>query len=240
MFPLTQCSHFFRMTTSIFYKADWLFFRPHLQQKSLHFSLYFTCQCLWAINSLQSLRIGNLSSNMCCTVDQCTAPPTQHIFLFSACQQQLPATGVPITRQRFDHMRQKFREYVQAQTLQNWKFWIVSFWLTLFMVSIQTTLHYITLHWYIDCFLCLKILSFLFSFPVKTLCRSGGALHNASIYQFTNHKQKLKKQCFMRYFVNPWANIRISEKSKRDERSFICHAKLCQYRLDIVSLTCCQ
>ncbi|XP_068187310.1 carbohydrate-responsive element-binding protein isoform X2 [Antennarius striatus] len=44
----------------------------------------------------------------------------------NACQQQLPATGVPITRQRFDHMRQRFREYVQAQTLQNWKFWIFS------------------------------------------------------------------------------------------------------------------
>lgn len=44
----------------------------------------------------------------------------------NACQQQLPATGVPITPQRFDNMRQKFREYVQAQTLQNWKFWIFS------------------------------------------------------------------------------------------------------------------
>lgn len=44
----------------------------------------------------------------------------------NTCQQQLPATGVPITRQRFDHMRQKFREYVQVQTLQNWKFWIFS------------------------------------------------------------------------------------------------------------------
>ncbi|XP_047235954.1 carbohydrate-responsive element-binding protein-like isoform X2 [Girardinichthys multiradiatus] len=44
----------------------------------------------------------------------------------NACQQQLPATGVPITRQRFDYMRQKFREYVRAQTLQNWKFWIFS------------------------------------------------------------------------------------------------------------------
>ncbi|XP_030602161.1 carbohydrate-responsive element-binding protein isoform X2 [Archocentrus centrarchus] len=44
----------------------------------------------------------------------------------NTCQQQLPATGVPITRQRFDHMRQKFREYVRAQTLQNWKFWIFS------------------------------------------------------------------------------------------------------------------
>ncbi|KAL0194216.1 hypothetical protein M9458_012512, partial [Cirrhinus mrigala] len=38
----------------------------------------------------------------------------------NACQQQLPATGVPVTRQRFDHMREKFREYVRAQTLQNW------------------------------------------------------------------------------------------------------------------------
>ncbi|KAK0136231.1 Carbohydrate-responsive element-binding protein [Merluccius polli] len=52
----------------------------------------------------------------------------QHLnSAINVCQQQLPATGVPITRQRFDHMREKFREYVQAQTLQNWKFWIVSF-----------------------------------------------------------------------------------------------------------------
>ncbi|KAM4546846.1 carbohydrate-responsive element-binding protein isoform 1-T1 [Fundulus diaphanus] len=51
----------------------------------------------------------------------------QHLnSAINACQQQLPATGVPITRQRFDYMRQKFREYVQAQTLQNWKFWIFS------------------------------------------------------------------------------------------------------------------
>ncbi|KAG5844367.1 hypothetical protein ANANG_G00161760 [Anguilla anguilla] len=42
------------------------------------------------------------------------------------CQQQLPATGVPITRQRFDRMREMFRDYVRAQTLQNWKFWIFS------------------------------------------------------------------------------------------------------------------
>ncbi|XP_009463129.1 PREDICTED: carbohydrate-responsive element-binding protein [Nipponia nippon] len=43
------------------------------------------------------------------------------------CQEQLPATGVPITRQRFDHMRSMFDEYVRSSTLQNWKFWIVSF-----------------------------------------------------------------------------------------------------------------
>lgn len=55
-----------------------------------------------------------------------TALLTWFISWCSTCQQQLPATGVPITRQRFDHMREKFREYVRTQTLQNWKFWIVS------------------------------------------------------------------------------------------------------------------
>ncbi|XP_062445980.1 MLX-interacting protein isoform X3 [Rhea pennata] len=43
-----------------------------------------------------------------------------------SCQQQLPATGVPITWQRFDHMRSMFDEYVRNRTLQNWKFWIFS------------------------------------------------------------------------------------------------------------------
>uniref|UniRef100_A0A663EJH5 MLX interacting protein like n=1 Tax=Aquila chrysaetos chrysaetos TaxID=223781 RepID=A0A663EJH5_AQUCH len=42
------------------------------------------------------------------------------------CQEQLPATGVPITRQRFDQMRSMFNEYVRSSTLQNWKFWIFS------------------------------------------------------------------------------------------------------------------
>ncbi|XP_025026110.1 carbohydrate-responsive element-binding protein isoform X3 [Python bivittatus] len=42
------------------------------------------------------------------------------------CQQQLPATGVPITRQRFDQMREMFDEYVRSCTLQNWKFWVFS------------------------------------------------------------------------------------------------------------------
>ncbi|NXU27241.1 MLXIP protein, partial [Thalassarche chlororhynchos] len=53
----------------------------------------------------------------------------QRKHLFSSCQQQLPATGVPITRQGFDHMRRMFDEYVRSRTLQNWKFWIVSFYI---------------------------------------------------------------------------------------------------------------
>ncbi|XP_032304268.1 carbohydrate-responsive element-binding protein isoform X3 [Coturnix japonica] len=42
------------------------------------------------------------------------------------CQEQLPATGVPITRQRFDQMRGMFDDYVRSSTLHNWKFWIFS------------------------------------------------------------------------------------------------------------------
>ncbi|XP_040898319.1 MLX-interacting protein isoform X2 [Toxotes jaculatrix] len=42
------------------------------------------------------------------------------------CQQQLPATGVPVRRHQFDHMQEKFNEYVKNRTLQNWKFWIFS------------------------------------------------------------------------------------------------------------------
>uniref|UniRef100_A0A4W3HCN9 BHLH domain-containing protein n=1 Tax=Callorhinchus milii TaxID=7868 RepID=A0A4W3HCN9_CALMI len=44
----------------------------------------------------------------------------------NTCQQQLPATGVPITRQRFHHTQEMFDEYVKSRTLQNWKFWIFS------------------------------------------------------------------------------------------------------------------
>ncbi|XP_068126127.1 carbohydrate-responsive element-binding protein-like [Hyperolius riggenbachi] len=44
----------------------------------------------------------------------------------SLCQQQLPASGVPVTHQRFQQMQQMFQAYVQSRTLQNWKFWIFS------------------------------------------------------------------------------------------------------------------
>lgn len=49
------------------------------------------------------------------------------LYIFSVCQSQLPATGVPVTRQRADQMREMFEEYVKQRTLTNWKFWIVSF-----------------------------------------------------------------------------------------------------------------
>ncbi|XP_026177411.1 MLX-interacting protein isoform X2 [Mastacembelus armatus] len=44
----------------------------------------------------------------------------------SLCQEQLPATGVPIRRHNCDHMQETFNEYVKNRTLQNWKFWVFS------------------------------------------------------------------------------------------------------------------
>ncbi|XP_050408483.1 carbohydrate-responsive element-binding protein [Patella vulgata] len=44
----------------------------------------------------------------------------------SMVQSQLPETGVPVTRQRVDQMKEMFEEYVKNRTLQNWKFWIFS------------------------------------------------------------------------------------------------------------------
>ncbi|XP_034728732.1 MLX-interacting protein isoform X3 [Etheostoma cragini] len=44
----------------------------------------------------------------------------------NSCQEQLPATGVPIRRHRVNRMQEKFNEYVKDRTRQNWKFWIFS------------------------------------------------------------------------------------------------------------------
>ncbi|RUS77323.1 hypothetical protein EGW08_014920, partial [Elysia chlorotica] len=43
-----------------------------------------------------------------------------------AVQAQLPETGVPMTRQRKDQMREMFDDYVCQRTKENWKFWIFS------------------------------------------------------------------------------------------------------------------
>ncbi|KAL9981009.1 hypothetical protein ACROYT_G009661 [Oculina patagonica] len=42
------------------------------------------------------------------------------------CQQQLPATGVPVARQRVDQMWSMFNQYVKTRTQDNFKFWIFS------------------------------------------------------------------------------------------------------------------
>lgn len=44
----------------------------------------------------------------------------------SMCQQQLPATGVPVARQRVDQMWSMFNHFVKSRTQDNFKFWIFS------------------------------------------------------------------------------------------------------------------
>ena len=45
----------------------------------------------------------------------------------SSCQALLPASGAPVSRQRSNRIREMFDDWVRVRTLQNWKFWIVSF-----------------------------------------------------------------------------------------------------------------
>ena len=51
------------------------------------------------------------------------------LFRSSGCQALLPANGAPVSRQRSNRMREMFDEWVRVRTLQNWKFWIVSFFM---------------------------------------------------------------------------------------------------------------
>lgn len=46
----------------------------------------------------------------------------------SNCQSMLPATGAPVSRRRGSKMQEMFDEYVRNRTMENWKFWIVSFY----------------------------------------------------------------------------------------------------------------
>ncbi|KAJ8970679.1 hypothetical protein NQ317_012361 [Molorchus minor] len=46
----------------------------------------------------------------------------------SNCQSMLPATGAPVSRPEKDgKMQEMFDDYVRTRTMDNWKFWIVSF-----------------------------------------------------------------------------------------------------------------
>ena len=52
----------------------------------------------------------------------------------SSCQALLPASGAPVSRQRNNRIREMFDDWVRVRTLQNWKFWIVSFFVFFFCV----------------------------------------------------------------------------------------------------------
>lgn len=56
----------------------------------------------------------------------------------SNCQSMLPATGAPVSRRRDSKMQEMFDDYVRTRTLENWKFWIVSFTLDYYYLPAYT------------------------------------------------------------------------------------------------------
>ena len=45
---------------------------------------------------------------------------------FSIFQNQLPATGAPVSGMRPGQIKERFEGYVRDKTQQNWKFWMVN------------------------------------------------------------------------------------------------------------------
>ncbi|KAL0979391.1 hypothetical protein UPYG_G00184470 [Umbra pygmaea] len=106
----------------------------------------------------------------------------------NVCQEQLPATGVPISRPRFDYMHEKFDEYVKSRTLQNWKFWIFSIIIKplfeSFNGTVSTTndgeLRETTLHW-LDRHCSLPVLRPMVLSSLRQLCKSTSILTDPSL-----------------------------------------------------------
>lgn len=104
------------------------------------------------------------------------------------CQEQLPATGVPVTRHRFDHMKEKFEDYVKSRTLQNWKFWIFSVIIQPLFESfngmVSTTNHTelceTTMQW-LDRYCALPVLRPMVLRTLRQLCTSTSILTDPSL-----------------------------------------------------------
>ncbi|XP_061585204.1 MLX-interacting protein isoform X1 [Cololabis saira] len=104
------------------------------------------------------------------------------------CQEQLPATGVPMRQNRLDHMQDKFNEYVKNRTLQNWKFWIFSIIIKplfeSFIDMVSTTsraeLCQTTLQWF-ECHCSLPVLRPMVLSTLRQLSRSTSILSDPSV-----------------------------------------------------------
>ena len=90
-------------------------------------SMHFFCSWLYWPCTAQLIGIGffglfysanSIHYNMSV---QCTS-----FSAFSNCQCQLPATGVPVTQQHSDQMKQMLQAYIKDRTNQNWKFYVFS------------------------------------------------------------------------------------------------------------------
>ncbi|XP_016360889.1 MLX-interacting protein-like isoform X2 [Sinocyclocheilus anshuiensis] len=106
----------------------------------------------------------------------------------SLCQEQLPDTGVPIARHRFDHMKEKLDDYVKNRTLQNWKFWIFSVIIhplfESFKATVSTTnsteLCETTMQW-LDRYCALPVLRPMVLRTLRQLCTSTSILTDPSL-----------------------------------------------------------
>ncbi|XP_037536308.1 MLX-interacting protein [Nematolebias whitei] len=106
----------------------------------------------------------------------------------SLCQEQLPATGVPVRRNRSDHMQDKFSDYVKTRTLQNWKFWIFSIIIKPLFESfngmVSTTskaeLYQTTLQW-LDDHCSLPVLRPMVLSTLRQLCTTTSILTDPSL-----------------------------------------------------------
>lgn len=61
----------------------------------------------------------------------------EYIVFSSNCQSMLPATGAPVSRRSDSKMQEMFDEYVRNRTMENWKFWIVSFNIKCWIISLN-------------------------------------------------------------------------------------------------------
>ncbi|KAK9974039.1 hypothetical protein ABG768_022148 [Culter alburnus] len=106
----------------------------------------------------------------------------------SLCQEQLPDTGVPVARHRFDHMREKFEDYVKNRTLQNWKFWIFSVIIQPLFESFNgtvsttnnTELCETTMQW-LDRYCALPVLRPMVLRTLRQLCTSTSILNDPAL-----------------------------------------------------------
>lgn len=106
----------------------------------------------------------------------------------SSCQEQLPATGVPVTRHRYDHMQDKFNEYVKLRTLQDWKFWVFSIIIKplfesfngMVLTTSRAELCQSTLQW-LDRHCSLPVLRPMVLSTLRQLCTSTSILNEPSL-----------------------------------------------------------
>ncbi|KAF6035775.1 MLXIPL [Bugula neritina] len=120
-----------------------------------------------------------------------------------SCQQQLPATGVPITSQNNEQMQQMLRAYIQERTTQNWKFYIFSKLATPLFDSFNSVVStagtdelYRTTHAWLDHHCTLPALRTAVLNSLRTICKETSILSEPRDF-----RKKLKALCRLQRLV---------------------------------------